>query len=191
MKKFQAPIILTAASVATLMGATQAQAALDVATTVDVNGPAFTVSGGGVGSGTAVFGGASMTLNTIGTTQTTVNGALGPTATLTTTTVHNGGFSGGGSTFTSDGSGTSTILCTGNTQTCSNVVGGTFSGGTLFNVDTATGGGWSSVGTVYGGLITTVSTTTLTPQVVPLPAAAWLFGSALLGLAGIGRKRKV
>lgn len=28
------------------------------------------------------------------------------------------------------------------------------------------------------------------PTVVPVPAAAWLFGSALVGLAGIGRKRK-
>ncbi|ARN75699.1 hypothetical protein [Oceanicoccus sagamiensis] len=28
------------------------------------------------------------------------------------------------------------------------------------------------------------------PAVVPVPAAAWLFGSALVGLAGIGRKRK-
>lgn len=29
-----------------------------------------------------------------------------------------------------------------------------------------------------------------TPTIVPVPAAAWLFGSALVGLAGIGRKRK-
>ena len=28
-----------------------------------------------------------------------------------------------------------------------------------------------------------------TPSAVPVPAAAWLFGSALLGLAGIGRRR--
>ena len=30
-----------------------------------------------------------------------------------------------------------------------------------------------------------------TVSAVPVPAAAWLFGSALVGLAGIGRKRKV
>ena len=35
-----------------------------------------------------------------------------------------------------------------------------------------------------------VATYTFT-QEVPVPAAAWLFGSALVGLAGIGRKRKV
>ena len=29
----------------------------------------------------------------------------------------------------------------------------------------------------------------LTPTAVPVPAAAWLFGSALVGLAGIGRRR--
>jgi hypothetical protein len=33
---------------------------------------------------------------------------------------------------------------------------------------------------------------TLTPQVsqVPIPAAAWLFGSGLLGLVGIARRKK-
>ncbi len=30
---------------------------------------------------------------------------------------------------------------------------------------------------------------TITPAAVPVPAAAWLFGSALLGLAGISRKK--
>jgi hypothetical protein len=29
----------------------------------------------------------------------------------------------------------------------------------------------------------------LTPSAVPVPAAAWLFGSALVGLAGVGRRR--
>jgi hypothetical protein len=41
----------------------------------------------------------------------------------------------------------------------------------------------------------TVNQLTITEQIVytqavPVPAAAWLFGSALVGLAGIGRKRK-
>jgi hypothetical protein len=31
----------------------------------------------------------------------------------------------------------------------------------------------------------------LTPTVVPLPAAAWLFGSGLLGLAGMARRKRV
>jgi hypothetical protein len=37
---------------------------------------------------------------------------------------------------------------------------------------------------------TTLTFTDVTPAVVPVPAAAWLFGSALVGLAGVGRKRK-
>lgn len=32
--------------------------------------------------------------------------------------------------------------------------------------------------------------TSFTPQVVPVPAAAWLFGSALLGLVGVNRRAK-
>lgn len=33
--------------------------------------------------------------------------------------------------------------------------------------------------------------TGLTPEVVPIPAAAWLFGSAIVGLLGIARRREV
>jgi hypothetical protein len=29
------------------------------------------------------------------------------------------------------------------------------------------------------------------PQVVPVPAAVWLFGSGLLGLVGVARRKKV
>ena len=47
----------------------------------------------------------------------------------------------------------------------------------------------------FWGSVTAVSNYTLTlvsmeGQEVPVPAAAWLFGSALVGLAGMGRKRK-
>ena len=37
-----------------------------------------------------------------------------------------------------------------------------------------------------------ITTWTITPEVseVPVPAAAWLFGSALLGLTGVSRRRK-
>lgn len=45
-----------------------------------------------------------------------------------------------------------------------------------------------------GTAVTIVASTTITVggpvSEVPVPAAAWLFGSALVGLAGIGRKRK-
>jgi hypothetical protein len=39
-----------------------------------------------------------------------------------------------------------------------------------------------------GNQVLTATITSIT--VVPIPAAAWLFGSALLGLAGIGKRRK-
>ena len=42
--------------------------------------------------------------------------------------------------------------------------------------------------TISNFTLTLVSTEPVNP--VPVPAAAWLFGSALVGLAGIGRKRK-
>ncbi|MBT8116844.1 MAG: VPLPA-CTERM sorting domain-containing protein [Gammaproteobacteria bacterium] len=30
----------------------------------------------------------------------------------------------------------------------------------------------------------------LTPAAIPLPPAAWLFGAGLLGLTGVGRRKK-
>jgi hypothetical protein len=42
---------------------------------------------------------------------------------------------------------------------------------------------WAPSGVVYDNL-------SFSSSPVPVPAAAWLFGSALVGLAGIGRKRK-
>lgn len=184
MKK--SPILVTAASVTALMGAQAANAALDFSSTVIVDGPALTLTGGGASSGTGSFGAATLTINSVGTTNTNLAG----TATLTTTSIYNGTIT--GSTFTADGTGSSQILCTGSSQTCGNVAGGAFTGGDMFTVDTATGGSWVATGTQYNGLITTTSTSVLTPQggEVPLPAAAWLFGSALLGLAGVSRKRK-
>jgi hypothetical protein len=50
----------------------------------------------------------------------------------------------------------------------------------------ATSGSWYTLPDQGGGL----SGVALYAQVVPIPAAAWLFGSALLGLAGIGYRRK-
>ncbi|MDT8283315.1 MAG: VPLPA-CTERM sorting domain-containing protein [Gammaproteobacteria bacterium] len=31
----------------------------------------------------------------------------------------------------------------------------------------------------------------ITPSAVPVPAAVWLFGSGLLGLVGVARRRKL
>jgi hypothetical protein len=59
-------------------------------------------------------------------------------------------------------------------------------GNAVYLLDTNfTSGFWNAVD-LAGGL----SNVTLFEAAVPLPAAAWLFGSALLGLAGIGYRRK-
>lgn len=44
----------------------------------------------------------------------------------------------------------------------------------------------NDAGVFFGGDITFTEQT----SVVPIPAAAWLFGSALLGLVGVGRRRR-
>jgi hypothetical protein len=49
-------------------------------------------------------------------------------------------------------------------------------------------------GLSYGGLLNAntsivLGTFNLTPAAVPVPAAAWLFGSALLGLLGVARRK--
>lgn len=41
-----------------------------------------------------------------------------------------------------------------------------------------------------GGFDCRVSNADITNTAVPIPAAAWLFGSAMIGLAGVARKRK-
>jgi hypothetical protein len=54
-------------------------------------------------------------------------------------------------------------------------------------------GGWNSAAsslTLFGNTAGFFLEGTVSPSAVPVPAAAWLFGSALVGLAGIGRKRK-
>jgi MYXO-CTERM domain-containing protein len=51
------------------------------------------------------------------------------------------------------------------------------------------GGEWAIVGGVLGGAITNTSFARLVPQDVPAPPTTWLFGLAMLGLAGLGWKR--
>jgi hypothetical protein len=48
--------------------------------------------------------------------------------------------------------------------------------------------GTASLGT--NGTLTLASNPTTAPPPVPLPAAVWLFGSGLLGLVGVSRRRK-
>ena len=74
----------------------------------------------------------------------------------------------------------------------------TWNNGFTFNVegDIALGGGFEVVlvddlSAFNYGILTTTLALGDVPSPVPVPAAAWLFGSALIGLAGIGRKRSV
>ncbi|MEH6593274.1 MAG: VPLPA-CTERM sorting domain-containing protein [Halioglobus sp.] len=59
--------------------------------------------------------------------------------------------------------------------------------GTL-NID-ADAGTWAFV--IFGNDIAQGTGSFVAPSAVPVPAAAWLFGSALVGLVGVGRRRKL
>ena len=182
------PIAITAASVAALMGA-QANAAQTGSTMAFSSGIVITgiATGTGAGSGTGTFDDAG-TLTISSDTFTNIP-AFAATATVTSSTTYNGTIT--GTTFTSDGTtAADTIACTGAALICGQLgtlpttgVAGT---STVFAVDINTGGGWTDV--TVNGPVNLNTTSTLSP--VPVPAAAWLFGSALLGLAGVSRKRK-
>lgn len=62
-------------------------------------------------------------------------------------------------------------------------------GGGLFEQDFNVAGGTNTLTLKdFNGFLTTAYTMDFTP--VPVPAAAWLFGSALVGLAGAARRRR-
>lgn len=62
----------------------------------------------------------------------------------------------------------------------------------FYLLDTAfTSGNWNTLGLGGSGLSNITLFEAAAPAAVPLPAAAWLFGSALLGLAGAGYRRKL
>lgn len=67
------------------------------------------------------------------------------------------------------------------------VVGGVYTGtGTIVSAGNV-GSGW---GTFDGVMYSEVYNVTVTGTAVPVPAAVWLFGSGLLGLAGVARRKK-
>ncbi|MCX2980977.1 VPLPA-CTERM sorting domain-containing protein [Halieaceae bacterium IMCC14734] len=181
------PLALTAASVAALMGA-QAHAApvgaaMAFSSVLVITGAA---DGTGSGTGTGAFDD-SGTLTISQDTYTNIP-AFYATATVTATAVYGGSIT--GTTWTADGTQLGeTSACVGAALICSTLpVGEAPAPGTnpIFSVDINTGGSWS---TFTPGIVNINATATLSP--VPLPAAAWLFGSALLGLAGVSRKRKM
>ena len=65
------------------------------------------------------------------------------------------------------------------------------SGTTVFSVDTATGGGTAVIDYAGQGLYASYGSSFYAearPPVIPIPAAAWLFGTGLLGLLGAARR---
>jgi hypothetical protein len=184
------PLIITSASVAALMGATTQAAtvgaALDYAQDIDIIG-LFTGSGVGTGSGSFDTNGELTVASEVATSIP----ALGLPGTVTASSVYSGSIV--GNLWTYSGTSQTTFAgCTGNGALCSNVTLGTgalSTGNAVFTLDILTGGSWFTSST-----IATISTLnvdhSLAVAAVPVPAAAWLFGSALLGLAGVARKRK-
>jgi hypothetical protein len=81
-----------------------------------------------------------------------------------------------------------------NTTPIGTVVLGTNPSGTLPLTNDTVGGSPMLVGPFAGFSanfdLTLVSNLSVTPAVVPVPAAVWLFGSGLLGLVGIARRKK-
>ena len=71
------------------------------------------------------------------------------------------------------------------TATFTTTLGSDVSGGVTLQLKSGCGGAPSCVSEAYFDNVKM-----LIANPVPVPAAAWLFGSALIGLAGLGRKRK-
>jgi hypothetical protein len=186
------PLIITSASVAALMGATAQAAtvgaALDYAQDIDIVGGAL-FSGSGVGSGSGSFD--TNGELTVASEVATSLPALGAPGVVTASTVYSGSIV--GNLWTYSGTSQTTFAgCTGNGALCSNVTVGTgapSTGNAVFTLDILTGGAWFTSSTI-ATLATLNVDHTLAVAAVPVPAAAWLFGSALLGLAGVARKRK-
>lgn len=182
--------LLLAAAAVSLLATTQTNAT-PVGATMD-----FTIStvysgavdGTGSGGGTGIFDMSG--LLTLESVQDNIFPTLGLAANVVYTTLLNGLIS--GTTWTTAGSGTSTIhSCTGSAVLCTNF----FPVGTVPIIpqvsllDIYTGGDWTIVGSSLGGAITTTVSASLAPQDVPTPPTTWLFGVAMLGLAGLGWKR--
>lgn len=181
-------LILTAAA-ASILVATQANAAqvgttMTYATSAVISGLA---DGTGAGSGIGVFDSSgALTIES----QTSYDiPAFAAMGTTTDTTVLYGSIA--GTTWTGDGTGLATLhSCVGSPLICGGLtVGSQPITPSVFSLDIDAGGAWDRVTLLMDGAVSIAYTETLTPQVVPLPAALWLFGSAVLGLLGIGGKR--
>jgi hypothetical protein len=160
---------------------------LDYAQDIDIIG-LFSGSGVGTGSGSFDTNGELTVASEVATSIP----ALGLPGTVTASTVYSGSIV--GSAWTYSGTSQTTFAgCTGNGALCSNVTVGTAAastGNAVFTLDILTGGAWFTSSTIATISTLNVDHSLSAVAAVPVPAAAWLFGSALLGLAGVARKRK-
>ena len=60
----------------------------------------------------------------------------------------------------------------------------------LITQDGDTGYGIGSIETVHGLVVHSLEVYTFAPSTVPIPSAVWLFGSGLIGLIGLARRKK-
>lgn len=170
------------------MGANAATYNFSVSGSSTVAGAA---SGSGTSTGTAVWDdvAGTVTLSTSGNNNITV----GPTTYVLTISA-TANFSGNAGSPFSPTSGDNTI------DSCSDTVGGFLcsqSGvGVTSNYNSVSGSLTAAGGTLFGetvsgsGTQTATADTTYTLSAVPIPAAAWLFGSGLIGMAGVARRRR-
>lgn len=186
---------LLAASILAATGAANAATVgtFDYSSSGAISGPSLGVTGTSSGSGSAVLDDTANTLTLTGSSAISTN--LGGAQNVTDTTVFNGAYAGG--VFTAS-SGSQTV------SSCSGACGSvTLNSPSAFSTVTgtvaasATGGALHTTSTQFNGLVSVANDitfsnfqgTTTTPPAVPIPAAAWLFGSALMGLAGTARRR--
>ncbi len=183
--------IKTLLAVSALAAAGGAQAAIIATYDYSLSGTVAdvrsdSVSGSDTGSGTATLDDSGMlTLNGSRVATAYIGSFLAAATNTTVTTTFNGTYAGGAFTATS-GQIVPNSCFAGCDRIFNMPVGYDSVSGTVL----LSGGSINAV-VVMNGFLLITDTWTLTPTTpaVPVPAAAWLFGSGLLGLAGITRRR--
>jgi len=184
-----APII-AATALATVLSS-QASAAIYNITGSGLNpppaGPAVITYVGGNPTFTGTYDDVANTLNYVwdNTWVTNINVYFGAYV-ANITTQNNGSVTASTSPLPGALTNTNTSTCVGSKLVCGAAGGASTLTGFTFNGTSGTF--QQTIVTTNGPTSTNYVFTAQAPE-VPLPAAAWLFGSALLGLVGIGRRR--
>lgn len=182
--------LLAASAAASILSAAGAAHAATVATLAVTASTASTTIGGSLsvstntGTGTGVLddgGTFTMNLTEIGTIVFGTHQTLTITAADTLTGVYAAG------TFTATGGSSDVLTCTGGTD-CGPAIGSTTFTSATGVITLAAGGVVHAVAAPDGGAAAETLSYTVAPS-VPLPPAAWLLGSGLLGLVATARRR--